>query len=162
MQIFIKSAYSLSIIFWLGSIFFFSFIAAPSIFRVLPRELAGNVVADIFPKYYYISYICGILALISLLLCVSRGYLPKNRLNLYCLVLIIIMLGLSIFSGIYLRSKVSSVKQEIRSVEQSSEKINVLKKRFGKLHGISAIINLIIFTFGIALVIINTYNIRVE
>lgn len=72
------------------------------------------------------------------------------------------MLGLSIFSGIYLRSKVSSVKQEIRSVEQSSEKINVLKKRFGKLHGISAIINLIIFTFGIALVIINTYNIRVE
>ncbi len=162
MQILTKSIYSLSIVFWVGSIFFFSFFAAPSIFKVLPRELAGNVVADIFPKYYLVSYICGFLALISLFISLNKGYIQKNQMNLYAIILIIIMLGLSVFSGTYLRGKVAEVKQEVRSVEQSSSDYKVLKIKFGKLHGVSAIINIIIFVFGIALVIINTYNISVE
>ena len=57
MQTAFKFIYILSVCFWIGSIFFFSFFAAPSIFKVLPRETAGNVVSDIFPKYYLVAYI---------------------------------------------------------------------------------------------------------
>lgn len=162
MQILVKSVYSLSITFWIGSIFFFSFFAAPSIFKVLPRETAGDLVADIFPKYYFVSYICGILTLISLLICINKGYIQRNNLNLYAAILILIMLGFSVFSGTYLRGKVADVKHEIRSIEENSSEHKLLKKKFGKLHGISAVINIVIFIFGIALVVISTYNIRVE
>ena len=37
---------------WVGMIVFFTFFAAPSIFKALPRELAGEVIGHIFPKYW--------------------------------------------------------------------------------------------------------------
>ncbi|MGH7884348.1 MAG: DUF4149 domain-containing protein [Thermodesulfobacteriota bacterium] len=162
MQLIVKSIYSLSLIFWLGSIFFFSLFAAPSIFKVLPKNLAGDLIADIFTKYYFISYVCGTASLITLIISFLKGYLDKNFLNLLGTLLIIIMLGLALYSGTIVRNKVSDVKYEMRLVEQTSEYYNVLKKKFGRLHGESAVLNLVIFIFGIALVIINTYNIMVE
>lgn len=162
MQIIIKSLHNLSVVFWLGSIFFFSFFAAPSIFKVLPRNLAGDVVSDIFNKYYYVSYICGVIALITAYISINKGYIEKNSLNLLGAVLIIIMLGMSVVSGTYLRNKVADVKQEIRQTEKTSDKFEVLNKNFRKLHGISAGINILVFIFGIAVVVINTYNIRVN
>jgi len=55
-----------SLVVWIGSIVFFSFIAAPGIFKALPRETAGDVVGEIFPKYWLIGYICSIAALLTL------------------------------------------------------------------------------------------------
>lgn len=162
MQILIKTVYSLSLIFWIGSVFFFSFLAAPSIFKVLPRELAGDVVADIFNKYYYLSYICGAAALFTLSVSIYKGYLPKNSMNLLSGALIIIMLGISVVSGTYLREKVANVKHELRETDEASEKKTNLNKKFRTLHGISAGLNLLIFVFGIAVVVINTYNIKVD
>lgn len=147
-------------VFWIGSVFFFSFIAAPSIFKVLPRELAGDVVADIFNKYYYISYICGAIALFTLSFALYKGYLLKNGMNLLAVVLIILMLGISVISGTYLRDRVAEVKHEIREAGEVSDKTANLNKKFRTLHGISAGLNLLIFVFGIAVVVINTYNIR--
>ena len=42
----------LSLVMWMGSIIFFSFFAAPAVFRLLDRKQAGEVVGAIFPKYY--------------------------------------------------------------------------------------------------------------
>jgi putative copper export protein len=47
----LRFIYLLAIALWIGGMAFFSFVAAPSIFKALPREQAGHVVADIFPKY---------------------------------------------------------------------------------------------------------------
>ena len=55
-----------SLVVWIGSIVFFSFIAAPCIFKALPRETAGDVVGEIFPKYWLVGYICSIAALLTL------------------------------------------------------------------------------------------------
>ncbi|MGH7889857.1 MAG: DUF4149 domain-containing protein, partial [Thermodesulfobacteriota bacterium] len=54
MQTFLKFLYLLSLAFWIGSIFFFSLFTAPSIFKVLPRETAGELVSHIFPQYYMV------------------------------------------------------------------------------------------------------------
>ncbi|MDY6764128.1 MAG: DUF4149 domain-containing protein [Halobacteria archaeon] len=52
---------------WLGSIAFFSFVAAPRIFRELDRGLAGDVVNSIFPAYYLVGIGLGIIAVLSAL-----------------------------------------------------------------------------------------------
>ncbi|MDI3317363.1 MAG: DUF4149 domain-containing protein [Bacillota bacterium] len=48
---------------WLGSLLFFSFTAAPAIFRVLGTEGGGRVVGAIFPTYYLHSALTAVIAL---------------------------------------------------------------------------------------------------
>lgn len=47
---------------WLGAMGFFSFVAAPRVFAVLD-ERAGDVVNDIFPRYYLVGVGLGLVAL---------------------------------------------------------------------------------------------------
>ena len=51
---------------WLGSIVFFSFVAAPTTFDVLGDD-AGQVVNAIFPKYYVFGAGLGIAAFLAVL-----------------------------------------------------------------------------------------------
>lgn len=160
MVVVINSIFLFSLVFWIGGIFFFSFAAAPSIFKVLPRELAGDVVADIFPKYYLVSHVCGFLLLTTLFI---KKYLFESTerfINLN-LVLIIVMLGLSVYAGEVLRPQASEFKAEIRTVESGSAEYKKLESRFKFIHFKSVICNIIVFIFGIAIIIINAYNYRV-
>ena len=150
----------LSLVFWIGGIFFFSFAAAPSIFEVLPRELAGDVVADIFPKYYLVAYICGFLLLTALIIKKYFFESVARFINL-SIILVILMLGLSIYAGEVLRPQASEVKTEIRAVESGSDEYKKLDKRFKFIHLKSVICNLAVFIFGIAIIFINAYNYRV-
>jgi len=48
---------------WLGAMVFFSFVAAPTVFSVLPEADAGTVVNAVFPKYYVFGAALGAVAL---------------------------------------------------------------------------------------------------
>jgi hypothetical protein len=52
---------------WLGSIVFFSFFLAPVLFRVLEAADAARVVRAVFPRYYLLGIVCGLI-LCSLLI----------------------------------------------------------------------------------------------
>ena len=150
----------LSLVFWIGGIFFFSFAAAPSIFEVLPRELAGDVVADIFPKYYLVAYICGFLLLTALIIKKYFFESVARFINL-SIILVILMLGLSVYAGEVLRPQASEIKTEIRAVESGAAEYKKLDKRFKFIHLKSVICNIAVFLFGIAIIFINAYNYRV-
>ena len=160
MQTALKFLYTLSISIWVGSIFFFSFMAAPSIFKVLPRETAGNVVSDIFPKYYMLSYICGALAIIAALalwfVYSSRGGIV-NYLRIGGLVL---MLGLSVYAGEVVRPVAAETRAELRALTESSPNYLAVQEKFGILHARSAILNASVFVLGIAILVINAYTNR--
>ena len=47
-MVFIKFLHLLSLSIWVGAMVFFSFVAAPAIFKTLPRETSGDVVGKIF------------------------------------------------------------------------------------------------------------------
>lgn len=160
MQTTLKFLLTLSISFWVGSIFFFSFFAAPSIFKILPREIAGNVVSDIFPKYYLVTYVCGLVAIIaSVSLIVIGGHKITGIHGLRTLGLLI-MLGLALYAGQVIRPEAVQARTEMRSASESSPNYPQLHKKFSHLHMRSAIMNLVIFIMGIALVFINTYTYR--
>lgn len=50
---------------WLGKIVFFSFFGAPQIFDELDRGLAGEVVNSIFPWYYLMGIVLGVVATVG-------------------------------------------------------------------------------------------------
>ncbi|MCZ6555348.1 MAG: DUF4149 domain-containing protein [Candidatus Dadabacteria bacterium] len=158
MQITLKFLYSLSLTFWIGSIFFFSMFAAPSIFKVLSREQAGNVVSDIFPKYYLVSYACGAVALISSIILIYMGNHFSHLTNIIKLTALVVMIGLAVYAGEIVTPETHKVRTEMRSVQENSHQYQEFRKEFGRLHRKSAILNSAIFIFGVALVFINAYT----
>src|SRR3990172_13099561 len=109
----IRFLHLLSLVAWLGGMIFFSFIAAPSIFKILPRETAGDVVGDIFPKYWVVGYVCSITALITVIaLSVQGRAYPWAR-----IILLFVMSGLTFYSGLVVGAKARDVKAQIRTIE---------------------------------------------
>jgi len=55
----------------LGMMFFFSFVLAPMIFRILDAENAGKFVRKIFPYYYSVNLIFLIIAIVLFIIIAS-------------------------------------------------------------------------------------------
>src|SRR3989338_1334116 len=117
-MVLIKFLHLLSLVVWIGGIIFFSFIAAPSIFKVLPRETAGDVVGDIFPKYWLMGYICSISALTTIMMLsyLERAY-PWVRIGL-----LVFMTGIVFYSGLVVGANARDVKAQIRIIEDKAQK----------------------------------------
>jgi hypothetical protein len=60
---FFDSAYVLALSAWMGSIMFFSFVIAPTIFSVLGPDAGSRFVHALFPRYYMWGAIAGAVAL---------------------------------------------------------------------------------------------------
>ena len=154
----LRFIYLLSIALWIGGIAFFSFMAAPSIFHVLPREEAGKVVADIFPKYYWQGIICGAIALLTSVVLGMR-----ERWNILLIVRTIVIgvmfIGV-LYSVVILQPKIQTVKAQITSFE-SLLPTNPLRLEFGRLHGRSFSVNAAVLLLGVVVVFITAFTMKV-
>src|SRR5574341_1719119 len=158
MQVMLRFLYLLSLVFWIGSIFFFSTSAAPSIFKVLPKQMAGELVTNIFPKYYLISYVCGVVAIVTSLLSWFTGTHTSTVPYLLRVIILVIMLGLAIFAGAVIRPQALEIRTEMRSLVEGSPRDSELQNRFSTLHKRSVLLNSVVFLLGIAIIFISAYN----
>ena len=149
----IKFIHILSLVVWLGGMIFFSFIAAPGIFKSLPRETAGDVVGIIFPRYWIMGYVCSITAIttIAALSVQERAY-PWLRISL-----LLLMAILAFYSGMSVGTKARDVKAQIRMIEEPLQK-EKLKEEFKTLHAKSAILNGLIIILGVVVIFLMAYS----
>ncbi|HLO27010.1 MAG TPA: DUF4149 domain-containing protein [Geobacteraceae bacterium] len=138
--------YRLAISFWVGGVAIFTFVLTPIIFKAYDRDMAGQIVGVLFPGYFRWGLGCGLAGLITLLLLRGRNFTSS-------LVIIIVMLALTSFGAFYIEPKAAALKREIPSFV-TTPKDHPLRKEFSRLHGISAISNLLVFGGGVALVIL--------
>ena len=131
----------LSLVVWMGSIIFFSFIAAPAIFRLLDRQKAGEVVGAIFPKYYGIGYICSILAAATLMLSPDGMEGPR-------LIFLTVMAACTFYAGLIINPQARDLKQQMREQPENRE---ALETQFQSLHGWSVRLNGAVLMFGLGL-----------
>ncbi len=147
MLILFQFLYLLALVIWVGAIVFFSFCAAPSVFKVLEREKAGEVIGDIFPKYWLLGYVCGVVGSLSLIFIgISGGGFYAGR-----FVLFVAMTALGFYSGLVVGKKARAVKAEVYAATGEAEKER-LRSVFKKIHAKSAILNMIILAFGLVIV----------
>ena len=143
-----KYIHLLSLVVWIGSIVFFSFIGAPTIFKTLDRQTAGDVVGAIFPKYFTLWQVCSVLAAITV------AYIGlKEGFGVYLktgLALLVLMGAITAYSSMVNAPAAREVKAEIRAEADESAKAE-LKKKFAKLHGVSMVLNLMTLVLGLAL-----------
>lgn len=58
---------------WLGAMGFFSFVVAPTVFRVLDGEAAGRFLRTVFPRYYLFGAGCSLVLVTAALVSPVAG-----------------------------------------------------------------------------------------
>ncbi|UCH81594.1 MAG: DUF4149 domain-containing protein [Nitrospiraceae bacterium] len=144
--------YNLVLSFWIGGITIYTFIITPVIFKSFSRDMAGNIVGVLFPGYFWFNLILSVIALLLVLLAGLSFAKSGHR---FSLLLIVLALIINIFVTFKLHPDVKEVKNQIHSFESEAEDSS-LRKRFAKLHGISAGLNLLLLADGVVLLIIST------
>lgn len=128
---------------WIGTMVFFSFFAAPAIFRVLPGETAGEVVGEIFPWYWRTGYVSGLLALVTLIfISYAEGAFPVLR-----LMVLSVMTGTGFYCGLVVGGEARSIKESLKTAERDQEKES-LREAFKKVHRRSSRLNMTVLALG--------------
>ena len=137
---------------WVGGIALFTFIVTPIIFNSYSRDMAGEIVGRMFPGYFLYNLILSLLAFMLFLIPWSGIVRKGFRLSLFCIVIAIVV---NIFVCFKLYPEINAIKKEIHSFDTVSID-DPLRIKFRRLHGISAILNLLLFADGVTLLFIGT------
>ena len=140
---FIHFVYILSLVCWVGSIVFFSFFTAPVIFKLLDREKAGEVVGVIFPRYYFLGYVCAVMTLFSLLVSTQELFGPKQ-------ILLFIMIVGWFYAGLVVSPKSRNLKA-LRQSASSAEEKELYGVKFQKVHSLAVKLNGTVLLAGLGL-----------
>jgi len=127
--------YLLALICWLGGMIFFTAIVAPVVFTLLPLCEAGKFVAGIFPRYYLIGYVAGLIGVVlAIYFAVERP--PRLWWSLSAVALGV-ALGLTIYAGAVVRPQVDAVRMVVE--EQHPDLAR--RAEFDRLHRLSVMLN---------------------
>jgi len=143
------SLYTLILALWVGGMALFTFIVTPVIFRSFARDLAGRIVGELLPKYFLYNLILSAAAMALFFLSEAVRTVFASRLSL---VLLSAALIINVFIVFKLHPEAVKVKQEVTSFERESPDSQA-RKKFARLHGVSAALNLVLLVEGIILLI---------
>ncbi|KAL1873453.1 hypothetical protein VTK73DRAFT_951 [Phialemonium thermophilum] len=142
---------------FLGTTFFHSFINGIVAFRVLPRPQFSALQAKLFPIYFSLQTVLAVILALTYpgsgnsLSSVAGVVAPANRWSVLLPLVCMFLFGLSNLAVIgpattkcMRERKAQESKDGKKSYDPPphSQEMQALNKRFGKLHGISSLLNL--------------------
>lgn len=125
---------------WIGGMWIIGYVVAPVLFKMLERQVAGNVAGQLFTIMSYIGLFCGILLLTSMIYRVGFSNWLQWRVLVLVGMLVIILIGQFVLQPMMVELKAAGLSGDIRV-------------QFGRLHGMASILFLINSLAGLALVI---------
>lgn len=161
-QTLLRGLHLLAVGFWFGGAGFFNFAAAPAIFesfkqvvadqpsdrtanvRILPADapqptrdalasaLAGSAVGPIFPRYFLMQAVCGLVAVLTAAVWVRAE--PGTRVHLARLVVLAVALGLAV-AGWAISDKVSELR--LQRFDSNPSVADAARAAFGPWHLVS-------------------------
>jgi uncharacterized membrane protein len=143
------SLYSLILALWVGGMAIFTFIVTPVIFRSYPRDQAGEIVGRLFPGYFLYNLVLAALVLVLFFIVANDQSKRAYRISLVCAVTALLI---NLFIVFKLHPDAVRIKQQVTSFERESPD-SPARKQFRRLHGVSAVLNLVLLAEGIALLV---------
>jgi hypothetical protein len=113
--------------------------------------LAGKIVGELFPGYFLYNLILAAVALLLFFIVADDQSKTAYRLSLFLLTTALII---NVFIVFKLHPDTVKVKQAVTSFERESPD-SPMRKRFAKLHAVSAVLNLLLLADGIALLVVS-------
>jgi len=153
----LKFLYLTALIVWLGGVTFFSFIAAPAVFRTLPTQEAGRVVGAVFPLYYALGTVAGAVAL-------SVGFLLRLQAQggkekwLLAMALLLVMLGANLYAWRVTLPRTQVLRSEMHST--AADPPSTVVAEFRRLHAHAMLLNLVVLLAGVGVVFMAAVTLR--
>ena len=129
--------YVLALAVWLGEIVFFSFAVAPQLFGNLPVQQAGEVVGLVFPAYYGIGNLCGVV-LVACALALRSWSRPGGGLWAVAAGLAALALVASLYAGFVVQPNASALRPQLHRPDTPAavqEEFDALHRRAVQLNG---------------------------
>ena len=145
------SLYTLVLSLWIGGIAIFTFIVTPVIFKAYGRNMAGEIVGHIFPGYFLYNLILAAAALVLFFLLATERTTFAGRLSLALLAAALIV---NFFIAFKLHPAAIKAKHEVASFEREAPD-SLARKKFSRLHALSATLNLLLLADGITLLLVS-------
>jgi len=153
----LKFLYLTTLIVWLGGVVFFSFIAAPAVFRTLPTQEAGQVVGAIFPLYYALGTGAGAIGLAAGFLLRLQAQAGKGR-WLLAMALLLVMLGANLYAWQVILPRTRALRSEIHTT--AGDPPPTVMAEFRHLHARAMLLNLVVLLAGVGVVVIAAVTLR--
>jgi uncharacterized membrane protein len=147
----VRWCYLLTLSVWLGSVIFFSFVVAPTIFRVLSQNDAAKLQRALFPRYYLVGIICAAAGI----LCVG-WLLAEHAFGKWPALLSLLLLAAMGGTNLWLRQAVvprMTVLRELRSPAIGSGQLPdpAADEEWKSLHRLSVQLNAAVLLCGLTL-----------
>jgi len=144
--------YTVVLSLWVGGMAMFTFVVTPIVFNSFDRDMAGRIVGELFPAYFWFNLILSALALVAIV----SGWLSLAKVGYrISLGLVVLALFINVAVTFKLHPDVRAVKLAIHSFSDATADTDLLA-RFRKLHGVSAVLNLVVLADGLALLVISS------
>ena len=125
---------------WVGGMWTIGYMVAPVLFKMLERQVAGNVAGQLFTIMSYIGLLCCILLLTSMIYRLGFANLLQWRVLVLVGMLAIILIGQFVLQPMMVELKAAGLTGDI-------------KAQFGRLHGVSSLLFMINSLAGLVLVV---------
>ncbi|KAG1679519.1 hypothetical protein FOA52_011120 [Chlamydomonas sp. UWO 241] len=131
---------------WIGTIVFNTFFVGLTMFKHMPRQTFGRVQAVLFPKYFALTTGANAVLLASMVLLAAPGALDTRAATTLAVALAVSAVN---WLGVEpIATKLMLERYDLENLPEKTDEIKAniqsLYKQFGKFHGISSLINLII------------------
>jgi uncharacterized membrane protein len=153
----IRWLYLLTLAVWVGSIVFFSFAIAPTVFKVLKPEDAAKLQRAMFPKYYFVGMMCAVVGIVCVGILVADRAFGK-----WPGVLSLLLLAAMGATDLWLRQAVVPHMNDLREkraaiVESGQQAEPALESEWKSLHRLSVQLNGAVLLCGLALLFLVVY-----
>ncbi|MBI5197820.1 MAG: DUF4149 domain-containing protein, partial [Nitrospirae bacterium] len=118
-------------------------------------EQAGDVVGVIFPKYYLLGIVCGLIALGCLMILSMAG----GTWSTVRIILLVVMIVTTLYAGFVLSPKARDLKAQIRVATEEGAKKN-LQQQFSSFHKQSVTLNSVVLLMGVVVVFLTAVQLR--
>ena len=143
-----RCVFWLALAVWIGQIVFFSFVVAPTVFGAVPQETAGQIVGAIFPRYYLLGTIAGVVALVAAL---GIGRAPTTTSAWTAVVvMLVMMLAATLYAGRVIQPRAQALRPQLHAAVVDP----AVRATFDTLHRRAVQLNGGVLLLGIAAICI--------
>ena len=161
MRTFLRSLILLALVVWVGGLLFFGMVVAPVAFGslmpmfpdpALGLHVAGTMVRDSLLHLHDIGMAC---AIILLFLCVAERVMRATRRSIGPqLLLIVVMLGLTVYSQFSIIPRMESLRIQAGPAIADPASTNPARVDFNRLHNLSTSLEGIVLLCGVGLIVL--------
>lgn len=141
----VRYLYILALVVWLGGMLVAGAVVAPATFGVLERwnptlgrVLAGQVFGEVLSRFHQVAYAAG--AVLLLTLTVQRLIGPRPRAYGVRAGLIVLMLGMTMYSGLVVSPRIDGVQRTVEGPVNRLPANDARRQEFDHLHGLSSML----------------------